>query len=214
MTRGASEGGWVAPLAASRSNGEVAFVIAISAGGLGPDEQEVKRVEIQMRGDGFPEREIKEALRVMRLKHNYARTGKAWEEYLAAAQSAQHKEWFPYVLASLSRDDPDWEFGRKIIAYDPIPVLENVRCPVLILLGELDWNYLNEAKEESVAERALKRGGNKDHTIKVFPHGNHALWVSKTGGTKEFPFLNSYVPGYFETQLNWLLKRVDVRGKQ
>jgi pimeloyl-ACP methyl ester carboxylesterase len=208
--RGASEGGWVAPLCAARSNGEVAFVISISAGGLGPAEQEVRRVEVQMRGDGFPESEVKEASRVMRLKFDYARTQKGWEEYEAAARRASTKEWFPYVLAPLSKDDPDWEFGRKIVRYDPLPVLEKVRCPILILLGDLDWNYLNEAKEESVAEKALRLGGNRDFTFEVFHAGNHALWLGKTGGVLEFPFLKSYVPGYFQKQSDWLLKRVNV----
>lgn len=208
--RGASEGGWVSPLAAARSNGDVAFVISISAGALAVEGQENRRVEIQMRGDGFSESEIREALEFMRLKSDFARTGKGWDEYENALKRTQGEEWLPYLAAIPTKDDPDWQFGRKILAFEPIKVLEKVRCPIIIVLGSLDWNYLNELKEESITGKALRRGGNKDYLVRVFPGANHALWAAQTGGTKEFPFLKRYAARYFTAQLDWLLKRVNV----
>jgi hypothetical protein len=38
---------------------------------------------LQLRADGFPEDQIREAVAFQRLKFDYALTGKDWEEYMA-----------------------------------------------------------------------------------------------------------------------------------
>jgi hypothetical protein len=59
-------------------------------------------------------------------------------------------------------------------------------------------------------EQALKAGGNRDYTIKVFPDGEHVLIATTRGARRDVPQWSAFVPDYFETMLDWLRTRVDI----
>jgi alpha/beta superfamily hydrolase len=88
---GTSQGGWIAPMAAVRS-ADVHFVIAKSAAGVDPEEQELARLEMQMRSDGNRPEDIKEAVELYRQMIAYARTGHGWEELVGGAEDRVAKE--------------------------------------------------------------------------------------------------------------------------
>lgn len=46
-------------------------------------------------------------------------------------------------------------------------------------------------------------------TIKVFPRANHGLLEAETGDGKEWARTRRFVPGYFDTVVNWIHKRVE-----
>jgi len=204
---GLSQGAWLVELAASQSK-NIAFIIAVSGGGVNPEFQEIKRTELQMRADGYPEEEIKQAVALQELKFRFARTGDGWDEYEAALQAVRNKKWFSvYVGAPSAKDDSAFPFWRRINGFDPVPVLKKVTCPVLVILGGLDT--ITPVPETSAnIEKALKESKNKDYTIKVFPRGNHSLYEAETGGDKDRPRLKNYVPAYFDTMTDWILKRM------
>lgn len=120
---GLSQGGWIGPLAASLSH-DIAFVIAVSAPATTPEQQELTRTEYEMRSDGYPDEDIQESLALYKLMNNYVRTGDGWEEYMAARSKAQSKPWGPANEAP-SKDEPYFQFWRKIVDFDPVPVLEH-----------------------------------------------------------------------------------------
>ena len=59
------------------------------------------------------------------------------------------------------------EWFEFIIEYDPLPTAERVRCPVLILHGDQD-RHVPVEHADMLAE-AIRRGGNQDVTVKIFP---------------------------------------------
>lgn len=205
---GASQGGWIAPLVASQSSA-VTFVISQSGSGVSPEEQELYRSEAWLRADGFGQAEIQKAMALIRSRYECARTNQGWEQLAAAERAAESERWYSYTGGAAGKDDPFWEFWRLIHDYDPAPALEKVKCPVLAVWGGLDTFV---AVEESVAvwRKSLAQAGNKDVTIRVFPDGDHSLLEAKTGGLKEVPRLKGFVPGYFQMQKDWLLRRVQV----
>lgn len=207
---GLSQGAWLVELAASISK-DIAFIIPVSGGGVNPELQEIKRTELQMRADAYPEEEIQQAVTLQKLKFRFARTGEGWDEYEVALQKIRDKKWFStYVGAPSAKDDSAFPFWRRINSFDPVLVLKKVDCPVLFVFGERDTIT---PVPETIAgiEKARKESKNKDYTIKVFPKGNHSLFEAETGGDKERPKLKNFVPGYFETMTDWILKRA--RGK-
>ena len=204
---GLSQGAWLVELAASHSK-DIAFIIAVSGGGVDPEFQEIKRTELQMRADGYSEEEIQQAVALQKLKFRFARTGEGWEEYEVALQKIRDKKWFSvYVGAPSVKDDSAFAFWRRINSFDPVLVLKKVTCPVLFVFGERDTITPVPETIASI-EKARKETNNKNYTIKVFPKGNHSLLEAETGGDKERPNLKNFVPGYFETMTNWILKRV------
>jgi hypothetical protein len=58
--------------------------------------------------------------------------------------------------------------------------------------------------------KSLALAGNKDVTIKIFPNGNHSLLETKTGALRDSALAKRYVPGFFDFQRDWLLKRVQI----
>jgi uncharacterized protein len=206
--QGTSLGGWVAPLAASKANGDVAFVIVESAPALTPLEHERLRVKSQMRADGFSPMEIFKATSFMEQKFDVARTGKGWDRLEAAMARAKQEGWHGYVNPPSSLESLQWHW-EHVLSYDPQPALERLTCPVLVLYGELD-TIVSPSENRKRMETAFARGGHRDATIKVFDKANHGFFAAITGGRREAGALKGLVPGYLDTRVDWLRQRVTV----
>ena len=204
---GRSHGGIVAPLAASLSK-DVAFIINVSGAGVPPYQQMNYQTEAEMRRDGFSEAEIAEAIAYMNLKWEVARRGGVgWDKLQAATQSASGKKWLARAQPATKLKDIVPSFQLQM-AYDPLPALGKVRCPVLAIFGELD---ISNPVTDSIANyrKGLGKAGNRDVTIKIFPNADHALLVwPKPNDQLHWPVLAA---GYLDAMTNWINKHVAVR---
>jgi pimeloyl-ACP methyl ester carboxylesterase len=201
---GISQGGWISTLAAARSS-DVAFIIIVSGAGVSITQQDVDRIELTLRMAGFPESEVQAAVAYQRLFYD-ALDGKAgWEELEASMERSRQAPWAGYVTrpASKERFVLRAPIVRRFFAYDPASDLERVSCPVLALFGGRDI-IVPPDRNIAPMEQGLKRGGNADYTIKVFPTGDHVLQETPTGAMRDGPFLKELVPGYLETMRAWL----------
>ena len=203
---GRSHGGIVAPLAASLSS-DIAFIINVSGAGVPPYQQVTYQAEAQMRRDGFSETEITEAVAYINLKWDVARTGgEGWDKLQAATQNARDKRWLDRAQPATKLEDivPSWKLQ---MAYNPMPALEKVRCPVLAVFGELD-TLTPVAETTANYQKGLGKAGNKDVTIKVFPNADHALLVwPKPNDQVHWPVLAA---GYLDLMTNWINKHGSV----
>ena len=197
---GRSHGGMVAPVAAASST-DVAFIINVSGAGVSPHRQVTYQAEAQMRRDGFPESDIAEALAYLKLKWEVARTGgERWSELQAATQNARDKKWLPRVQPATRLEDivPSWKLQ---MGYDPMPALENVKCPVLAIFGELD-TLTPVAESIDNYRRGLAKAANKDVTIRVFSNADHALLVWP--GPADRAHWPALAAGYVEMMTDWI----------
>jgi pimeloyl-ACP methyl ester carboxylesterase len=203
---GASQGGWVAPLAALQSR-DIAFVISVSGPGVSPAEVELDRLENDLSMRGFSAAEIQDAVALMNLRYEVARGGEPVEILLAAVERAKEAPWFPY--APLPRTADSWllaHWSNLPLDYDPAATLAKLRVPVLALFGALDRNVL-EPKNAERWRAALEQGGVQDYTLHTFPTANHMLLESRTGADEEYPALQRFVPEYEPILLRWLQQR-------
>lgn len=205
--QGTSLGGWVAPLAASRSS-DIAFVIVESAPALTPLEHEKLRVRSQLRADGFAPQVVMQALAFMDQKFEVARTGKGWDRLQASMTRNAQAGWISYVNAPSSLESLQWHWDN-VLSYDPLPALEKLTCPVLVLYGELDTIVPADENKKRM-EAVLKRSGTRDTTIKVFERANHGFFEAINGGKREAAGLKGLVPGYLDSRVAWLRQRVNV----
>ncbi|KZB86318.1 alpha/beta hydrolase [Amycolatopsis regifaucium] len=158
---GLSEGGWVAPLAASKSK-DVAFAVTVGANGVSPDRQQSWAFETYLRRGGV--------------------TG-SMVDMVASTN-----------MRTLAGAGVFPEAG-----YDPVPVLEKVRQPVLGLWGELD-RLTPPGEAVRIFRETLERTGNRQYTLKVFPQAQHGLRRTTDG----FDKLDGFVPGYLELVGTWV----------
>jgi uncharacterized protein len=177
---GFSQGGWVAPLAATLS-ADVAFVITIAATGVTPAEQMLyaNRRQLELAGYGA---EVVERAGALRLQLEAWVHDEGAPPDLAAAVD---EPWFPltYLPPSLFDD----EAKRAWIAemdFDPRPVFAAVRVPVLAFYGELDSTT---PVEPSVAAWPQA-------TVVVVPGAEHDLTLAD----------GSLAPLYERTLVDWL----------
>lgn len=206
---GLSQGAWIGPLAAARASNLVRFLVMISGGGVSPAEQELYDDEVKLRDLGFDQAAIDEALAYLRLADQYVRTGsdEDWERFALARDEARRRPWYSHLdrfPQILPREAPVWAGLRTDLDYDPIPVLNGVRLPVLLMLGEGD--RLTPASETAVrVRRALERGGNRDVTVRVLPGADHALVVKPS---RHAPWLAD------RPAANWVAEMLDWATRQ
>jgi pimeloyl-ACP methyl ester carboxylesterase len=198
---GFSNSSWTVSLAASRSK-DVAFLVPQSMSALHPWQQERFRAERQIRIAGYPEKDVREAVEIMDLKFEVARTGEGWDRLQEANEKHRDDRWLPYTnpSRSLERLRAYWD---RSFSYDPKPALERVTCPTLFVFGGIDSNVPVDASIP-IINQAMETAGNKRYVIRVFPRGRHDLIEGKDGGPKEFPLMKRFVPGYWDALADWV----------
>ena len=205
---GFSQGGWLAPLAASRSQ-ETAFVVCVGGPGVDGETQMQYAIPNLMRADGYAEKEIEQTLQdrayLQNLLNEIATTGEGWEE-LEAQVDRIRKTGLPLYVGipetegrdlreAINLDDWRRE-GSEATEHDPNAVLATLTCPVLSIYGEYDAS-VPVAKSVEVFKEALDEAGNSDYTIKVFPKANHGVRVG-----------DDFAEGYLDFMTSWLMERL------
>jgi uncharacterized protein len=215
---GLSQGGWIAPLAASRMS-ETAFAIALSGGGLSPAEQELFDSEYELSKAGYTANEVNDALAFQKLKNEIiaSPTSNAkWDEYAKARAIAKDQKWFRHpgidVRGPEKRDDPFWTHMRRFYVYDPVPTLRASKAPLLAIFGELDTPEGVKANVSAIRQ-TLDQAERRDYTVKVYPNGSHNLMEVPPENPNEYVRLKRFPPGFFETMVDWTTTQIRPRGR-
>lgn len=209
---GHSQGGMVVPLAASLSD-KVSFVIQVS-GWQGPAwRQDAVRVEAELRADGFPEADVREAVAFAQMRMALIRGTGPFAELEAAQNRVRMRPWFVSVQAC---DRTLFYSARRVVAYDTGPIWKKVRCPVLVIYGDKDASSGPPEPLVAIIRGGLENANNPDVTVRVFAGADHSLCVTKSGGPKEQAQRAAdrkdqsdpdFIPGYLDSMTAWLGKR-------
>jgi len=211
---GQSQGGWIAPLAASRFP-EAAFAVALSGGGLSPADTELFDTEFELIKAGYTPDEVKEALAFQKLKNEIIGSADKWDEYTKARAIAKDKKWFRHrgidVYGAEKRDDPFWTHMRRSYVYDPAPTLRASPAPLLAIFGELDSPEGVKANVRAIRQ-IMDKAGRRDYVVKVYPNGSHNLMEVPPDNPNEWVRLKRFPPGFFETMVDWTTTQVRRRA--
>ena len=123
-----SQGGWIAPLAASMSR-DVEFMILISGATVTPARQGWWTTEFRLRERGFQGRDIDEALALLKMDDEVTRTGRGLAELNAAVEHAKSTEWFK-AAGFHGVPEPMRPFYRGFMDFNPLPVLQRLSIPI------------------------------------------------------------------------------------
>jgi pimeloyl-ACP methyl ester carboxylesterase len=202
---GHSEGGVIAPMIAARRT-DVAYIVLMAGTGVPGDEIIVAQSVLIAQASGLSREQAE-------------RNGALQKELLTLVRQEQDATVLEQKLRQrLGGSIPEAQLGAQIkavtgpwyryfIAYDPGPALKQVRCPVLVLNGELDLQV--PPKQNLPAIRAaLEAGGNKSFEIVEFPGLNHLFQSAKTGGVAEYAQIEETIaPAVLEKISAWILER-------
>ena len=214
---GHSEGGIIVPMVASQSK-EVNFIVLLAGTGIRGDKLLLLQQELIAEASGTAESKI---------KHLKEINSKAFEIVLKSKSTETLKEDLVKYLKETERNNPDDSLPKGMteekfislqvaqitnpwmlyfIKYDPAKALEKVKCPVLAVNGEKDLQV--PAKENLPAiEKALKKGGNRNVTIREFSGLNHLFQECKTGSPAEYAGIEqTFSPVVMEDVAKWILQ--------
>jgi pimeloyl-ACP methyl ester carboxylesterase len=167
---GMSQGGWIAPLTAVNST-DIAFVVAVSSVGVSVAEQMNYSAVYELRAKGYPEETVRQMLEFRSLADDYYR-GKADRfKVQEKLEACREEAWFP--LAYLNEqlpEDPTIEKWHQIMDFDPLPIIQELNVPTLLLYAEEDpWVPIAKSIE------VWKENGPKDLAIHQIKDANHFM---------------------------------------
>ncbi len=207
---GLSQGGWLGPLAASRSK-DVAFVIAVSGPGVSPGEQMIFYYANQLRDRGLSEPQVAEASDLRRQVWHYLSTG---EGYAAAGKALHRAESQPWFAAVQEQEDglfnhtpvsgilEDSSLRERLwfkveMNYDPRIALRKLAVPALFVFGDQD-RLVPVQTSIDIIRQTLTDSGHRDFTIKTFRGADHGIRLVAPDVRGQF------APGYLQTMSNWV----------
>lgn len=193
---GHSEGGLIAPLAASRS-ADVAFLVLLAGTGVPGEEIILRQLEVIARAEGATEETIRQqlsrqkrvfdALRTMKKEEAEAEIRKIITLRLEEIPPEQIRAMGgATVLTERQMKEVQSPWFRFFVTFDPRTALRQVkRPPVLALNGEKDLQVPPDQNLPEI-EKALREAGNKDVTISRLPGLNHLFQPARTGSPAEY----------------------------
>jgi len=209
VVSGHSQGGWIAPLTSTISK-DVAFVIASAASGVSPDRQSIYHRANVMREMGFSESDIKIATDLreklyasgrLLLEKNPNAAGERQKVSVELEKYAK-EPWFERgaeLPPNLDDDNPP-RGALELLFFEPVPMWEKVKVPVLLIWGDKD-RIVPVAESRTIIENTLKKGGNQNFTTKIFPNADHGAVIVRDDKTWDFPRVDL---NYFNAMVEWL----------
>jgi pimeloyl-ACP methyl ester carboxylesterase len=198
---GVSQAGWVAPRAAARSE-DIAFMILISGGGAGPRESEMFSYAREFERAGLSATESTEAAAVLDAYFDYLASGKQRAELIARLDGLRPGPLRP-VAEELDKILPSAENLANwswVATYDPVPDIEEIDFPVLLMFGDRDTDHPTPLAAERWRKGLTSEGDNR-MTLMIFPGAGHGIRMREGHtGSGRAPFAD----GYMDAQLGWL----------
>ncbi|HEX6639060.1 MAG TPA: alpha/beta hydrolase [Steroidobacteraceae bacterium] len=210
---GGSQGGWVAPLAATLT--PVDFVIAAYGLAVSPLDEDREAVALDMSRHGFGADETRKALEVARAVEAIVKSSfqQGYAELAALRAKYSAEPWFRYLRGNvtgllLTETEAFWKekgpvfFAGILPDYDPMPVLEKLRTPQLWILGGDDidappretWRRLLKLKREGRPISAVMLQG-AEHGMYTFELNEKGERVSLGLHPEYFRVMRDYIVG-------------------
>ncbi len=216
---GHSEGGEVAPLVFTKTNG-IAFMILMAGTGVKGIDIIKEQSKLIMKADNATDDEISGYIVMLNMIYEtLVKDGniKDLEEQLGKNVKDSFDKMSPEEKKTIKNKDEyikqtvdetikqfSSKWMRYFMSYDPSYALEKVTCPVLLLFGGKDLQ-VPVGQNQKPMEDALRKAGNQEYVVKVFPDANHLFQEAGTGSPNEYPQLpKEFVPGFLDEITEWI----------
>ncbi|UGT41058.1 alpha/beta hydrolase [Nocardia yamanashiensis] len=201
---GHSEGGYLAPLYASRPDSGVAFAILMAGPSVTGSEVVLEQNDLILRAKGASSEQLSSQIGFLSGLANIFRIGD-----MAAARdfAYQHNDSLPAEERATSAeiDASVTQYMAGLFTYDPAPALSAMRIPVLAFYGGKDLQV--PAKQNEGPARALL-STDPDATVVVFDGLNHLMQPADTGLPDEYAKIETTIdPQVLGYVTGWLQQR-------
>ena len=186
---GHSEGSLIAVIVAAQRQ-DVAFAVLLAYPVVGIEETLQLQKELHLRHEGASDRQLQNERRYLDLVVSGVRQNKTNAEILDAVSGLRSE-----VERSLEEEEFVEELRspwfRFLLDYTPSTGLKKIRCPLLALYPEKDWQVVPAHNKEALLNILQETGVNCQ--IIDLPGLNHRLQLAKTGSRAEYPDLGDSI---------------------
>jgi pimeloyl-ACP methyl ester carboxylesterase len=212
---GHSEGALIAPYLASQST-DVPWIILLAAPATKGQDTLLNQSELVGRASGLDDAEVVGSLAFDRNAYDFVR-----EEKDPAALTEKLKNLVkvsglngvipPTVLETQLRMLTSPWF-RFFLDYDPVPVLQKTKCPVLALYGQKDLQVPSK-NNLPLLQKALQDADNKQAEIHQLADLNHLFQHAYSGSPAEYGAIEeTFAPEALQIISEWLQPRITTKS--
>ncbi|MFI5781508.1 alpha/beta hydrolase family protein [Nocardia sp. NPDC051570] len=201
---GHSEGGYLAPLVASRPDSGVAFVIMMAGPAASGSDVLLEQNQVLLRAQGASPEEIQKQIEFVSTLTTLIRTGDMDQ---VRRYIHDHNTPLPVdqQIPDAGADFYTSPYFASFIDYDPTPALKALRVPVLAFYGTKDLQ-VPPAQSEPLARQDL--AADPDADVHVFDGLNHLMQPANTGLPTEYGTIETTIaPEVLYYITAWLTKR-------
>lgn len=211
---GGSQGGWVAPLAASETN--VDFVVALYGLAVNPLQEDRYEVMQSLARAGWGEAEQAKGAALSEAAGQIMRSGfrEGFAEFDRLRRTYRNEDWYddidgeftsemlPYPEIALRIAGPMRDVGTSW-DYEPVPVLRAIEAPQFWMIAADDTEA---PPAETIARiRALQAEG-RPIDLAIYPGADHSMVLterSTDGDARQ----TGYVRDYYRAVAEWIVSR-------
>jgi pimeloyl-ACP methyl ester carboxylesterase len=214
---GHSEGGLVGPIAANDSE-HVALLVLMAAPSVTGEEVIVhqgQRIAVAQGATADEARrgaELNRSLLALLRQHSDSdeleaalatKLDAAWDEMPKAVRQQAGDDRKASIAAQTKQMTTPW--FRFFLAYDPVPALQRLRCPLLAVFGEKDLQ-VDPQQSQPPMQQAL--AAHDDATILVLEGLNHLFQTCETGAPTEYGTIEETIaPAALQAIGDWIVER-------
>lgn len=221
---GYSQGGWIAPLAASKTNGIRSLLI--NYGPMVPITEEDRwGYRYVLEEQGFGDDALAKADRINEVLGAIVDKGEdRWDEAATMLEEAEGEDWFEAIAGSdsligfvsgtrmplwmvrlyhwwMTRSNAD--FVDRL--YDPFPVVAELDTPSLWIFGGQDSSM---PSQDSIDRLTTLQQRGSPIQVEIFPEAEHGILLFEGEDSFSREYLG-YAPGYLDLQVRWLRMQSD-----
>ncbi len=196
-----SQGGWVAPLAASKTD-LIQFMVIKSASVCSVGEDRIFERSARLQREGFSVSDMAEAQEMQMVEAKTTPGDNSPDEFTMLFEQNKDKSWFPRVYGG---EDP---FTSSLIAYrrwyativdfNSVPYLQQSDIPVFWIFGDAEVDQLGPV-EQSVSTLEMLKDNGKPYEITSYEGEGHHVnerkyelalhtWLSRINDYHGFKF--------------------------
>ncbi len=203
---GHSEGGIVAPLAATMAPHKVAFLVAEDAPAQTIEDQDIYRVGNDIAAQDWSAVDKALAIRTYRLFVDVAAGDRPFADYEAATAKYGSTAWFQY-LSLPPKDHWIWAWYAKRAHLDTSSLWAKVRSPVLLIYGANDQVV---SPSDSIIRLAnIFRASGVSYAAQLVPYAEHNLTIHPQPGQPFFWWRRSDAD---DLVIAWITKCAGLNG--
>lgn len=217
---GHSEGGLVCAIAASR-NKNIAFYISLAGPAVRGSEilleQAKEHFVIAGKDEDFINYDYAFRKKIFELFHSNSdnqkfaeAVRKLFDETIAEIGEERAKELsITKQIAEIWIMQLSSPWMKQFVKIDPADYLKNIKCPVLVMIGEKDFQ-VPYTQNLPIFEKIFSSSSHTNYTLKQLPHLNHLFQTANTGSISEYARIEeTFSPVALEIIKEWITLQIN-----